>query len=607
MTTERAASPTAGRLSGYTPIEDYAAIGDGRTVALVARDGSIDWLPFPALDSPSVFGAILDSNAGGRFAFRPEIPFTTERRYLPDTNVLETTFVTDEGTVRLTDAMTLPLGPLGPFMELQRRIEGDSGSVAMRWSVEPRFGYASRRARAGLHGAVHVFESQADAIAVISEHAGSPESEGERMEAGFQLHAGAEAVVALCFAHQEPLVLPTRAELDERFEKTCGVWRQWAQGRTYSGRWEGAVHRSALALKLLVHAPSGALAAAATTSLPEVFGGERNWDYRFCWIRDSAFTLNAFLRLGCPAEARAYFWWLMHASQLTHPKLQVLYRLEGGDRAPERELPLDGYRGSRPVRVGNAAAGQRQLDIYGELMQTAWLYAEAANRIDRDIARRLARIADFVCEIWQEPDSGIWEVRSEPVHFTQSKMMCWVALDRARRLASGGFIPGEHAVHWLEASEAIGEFIETSCWSSGKRSYVRYAGAEELDASVLLGVLHGYESDPESRSRDTVSAIRRELSQGPYLLRYTGDDGLSGSEGAFITCSFWLVEALARQGKLEDAVQLMDELVALANDVGLYSEEIDPSTGEFAGNFPQGLCHLALISAAIAIQQAGTR
>jgi GH15 family glucan-1,4-alpha-glucosidase len=606
MASKLADSLGRGRVRGYAPIQDYAAIGDGRTVALVAGDGSIDWLPFPALDSPSVFGAILDSNAGGRFAFNPEVPFTAKRRYRPDTNVLETTFVTDEGTVRLTDAITLPLGPLGPFMELQRRIEGEWGSVPMRWSVEPRFGYASRRARSGRRGEVPVFESQADAMAVMSDYAGSPEFAGERVEARFEVHSRTKAVVALCFAHQEPLVLPTRAELDQRFEKTCTVWREWAQGRSYSGPWEDAVLRSALALKLLVHAPSGALAAAATTSLPEVFGGERNWDYRFCWIRDSAFTLDAFLRLGCPAEARAYFWWLMHASQLTHPKLQVLYGLEGGDRAPEHELPLDGHRGSRPVRIGNAAAGQVQLDIYGELMQTAWLYAQAGNRIDRDISRRLARIADFVCEIWQEPDSGIWEVRSEPVHFTQSKMMCWIALDRAQRLADNGFIPGEHAARWLETSEAIRRFIEAECWSSAKRSYVRYAGTDELDASLLLGVLHGYESSPESRLRQTVTAIRRELAHGPYLLRYSGDDGLSGSEGAFLTCSFWLAEALARQGQLDEAVELMDQLVDKANDVGLYSEEIDPSTGEFAGNFPQGLCHLALISAAIAIAQGGT-
>jgi GH15 family glucan-1,4-alpha-glucosidase len=608
MSSPTSVSPAAGRrVRGYAPIRDYAAIGDGRTVALVARDGSIDWLPFPALDSPTVFAAILDSPGGGRFAFEPDVPSTAERRYLPETNVLETTFVTDQGTVSVTDAITLPLGPLGPFMELQRRIACHSGSVPMRWSVEPRFGYGSRRARSGRRGGVPVLESRGEALAVLAYDAGTAESGPDGIGASFQVEAGSHGVVALSFAHQEPLVLPARPELDARFEKTCALWREWAQGRSYSGRWGGAVLRSALALKLLVHSPSGALAAAATASLPEEIGGERNWDYRYCWIRDSAFTLSAFLRLGCPAEARAYFWWLMHASQLTHPRLRVLYGLEGGDRAPERELPLEGYRGSRPVRIGNAAAEQLQLDIYGELMETAWLYADAGNRIDRDIARRLADIADLVCEIWDQPDSGIWEVRSEPVHFTQSKMMCWVALDRARRLAGRGVIRSEHAPRWREASEAIQEFIETECWSPAKRSYVRYAGAEELDASLLLGVLHGYEGSGEERLGQTVDAVRRELGHAPYVLRYSGEDGLSGGEGAFVTCSFWLAEALARQGQLDHAAELMDQLVALANDVGLYSEEIDPASAEFAGNFPQGLCHLALISAAKAIEQAEAR
>jgi GH15 family glucan-1,4-alpha-glucosidase len=607
MTSQTAVSAASQRARGYAPIRDYAAIGDGRTVALVARDGSIDWLPFPALDSPSVFAAILDSGGGGRFVFEPEVPHAIERRYLPETNVLETTFVAEQGTVSVTDAITLPRGPLGPFMELQRRIDGHSGSVPMRWSVEPRFGYGSRPPRPGRRGDVPVLESRGDALAVLAYDAGTPETGPEGIGARFQVQAGTRGVVALSFAHQEPLVLPTRPELDARFERTCAIWREWAQGRSYSGRWGDAVLRSALALKLLVHAPSGALAAAATASLPEVIGGERNWDYRYCWIRDSAFTLNAFLRLGCPAEAQAYFWWLMHASQLTHPRLSVLYGLGGGDRAAERELPLEGYRGSRPVRVGNAAVEQLQLDIYGELMETAWLYADAGNRIDRDIASRLADLADFVCEVWDKPDSGIWEVRSKPVHFTQSKMMCWVALDRARRLAGRGIIPAERARRWREASEAIQEFIETECWSPAKRSYVRYAGAEELDASLLLGVLHGYEGGGEERLGQTVAAVRRELAQGPYVLRYSGEDGLAGAEGAFITCSFWLVEALVQQGQRDEAAGLMDQLVGLANDVGLYSEEIDPVSADFAGNFPQGLCHLALISAAKAIEEADAR
>ena len=249
------------------------------------------------------------------------------------------------------------------------------------------------------------------------------------------------ALVVLSAAHREPLVFPSRAEVESRLAETISFWRQWAAGRTYDGPWREAVIRSALALKLLIHSPSGAIAAAATASLPEQIGGERNWDYRFCWVRDSAFTLHALMQLGCPNEGESFFWWLLHASQLTHPRLRVLYRLNGGERAPESTIPLAGYRDSRPVRIGNGAAGQEQLDIYGDLMQTAWFYSVAGGRLDSDTGRRLAQVADLVCEIWRRPDCGIWEVRSEPLHFTHSKMMCWVALDRALRLAERGQIP----------------------------------------------------------------------------------------------------------------------------------------------------------------------
>ena len=304
-------------------------------------------------------------------------------------------------------------------------------------------------------------------------------------------------------------------------------------------------------------------------------------------------------------EAEAFFWWLLHASQLTHPRLQVLYRLDGGERAPERTLELDGYRGSRPVRVGNDAAGQTQLGIYGDLLQTALIYTEDGGRLDRETGRRLADIADLVCRIWREPDSGIWEVRSRPVQFTHSKMMCWVALDRALRLCDGGHVPSGHAATWRRERLAIREFIETRCWSQRLGSYTRHAGGEELDASLLLGVLLGYESPDPGRLPSTVDARAPRLGRGPLLSRYSGEDGLRGAEGAFLCCSFWLADALARIGRLEEAGELMEQLLALANDVGLYAEELDPQTGELLGNIPQGLVHLALINAAVSIAKAG--
>lgn len=590
------------RTSGYLPLRDYAVIG--RTVALVASDGSIDWLCLPDLDSPSVFGAVLDAEKGGSFALAPEARFTTQRRYLPDTNVLETTFVTAEGAVRVTDAMLLPTCGLAPVRELARQVKGLSGSVAMRWRVEPRFQYGGRRARIEFRSGTPVAAAGADALAVFAWASGDPVLDATSISGSYVATPGQVALVGLSVAHQEPLVFPSRTEVESRLTATIAFWRDWAAARAYEGPWREAIIRSALALKLLIHSPSGAIAAAATASLPEQIGGERNWDYRFCWVRDSAFTLGALMHLGCPHEGDAFFWWLLHASQLTHPRLHVLYRLNGGERAPESTLGLSGYRDSRPVRAGNAAAAQEQLDIYGELMQTAWIYAEAAGRLDADTGRRLAQIADLVCELWGRPDSGIWEVRSEPLHFTHSKMMCWVALDRALALAERGQLPRAHVASWRAEADAIAAFIEQRCWSAQIGSYVRSADSRELDASVLLGALMGYRGSHDPHMTATISALRHELGHGPLLNRYSGEDGLEGGEGAFLCCSFWLVDALARAGCLEDASDLMDQLVALANDVGLYAEEVDQQTGEFLGNVPQALVHLALINAAVSMRNA---
>jgi GH15 family glucan-1,4-alpha-glucosidase len=570
----------------------------------VAADGSIDWLCLPDLDSGSVFGAMLDADRGGAFRLAPTEPFAAQRRYLNDSNLLETTYRTSRGAVRVTDAMPLPVSGLAPTRELVRAIEGLSGEVAMRWSAEPRFGYGQSRTQIGRRAGVPIAEAGPDAMAVLSFEAGEPQGSAEAIESHFTARSGDQALLALSMAHGDPLVFSPRSAIERRTAGTLDYWRSWSKERSYEGPWRDAVVRSSLALKLLIHAPSGAIAAAATTSLPEEVGGVRNWDYRYCWIRDSSATLDALLSLGCPSEGEAFFWWLLHASQLTHPQVNVVYRLDGRAGLPESELNLSGYQGSRPVRIGNAAAPQRQLDVYGHLLQTAWLFVESGGLLSADTSSRLASTADLVCSIWSEEDSGIWEVRGLTRHFTQSKMMCWVALDRACRLAADGHIPAKNAPRWLEEASAIRRFVSDQCWSSERDSYLRFPGASETDASILLPTLIGYGTDDERhRLMATVRNIRAELGNGAHLYRYRGEDGLAGQEGAFLACSFWLVDALGRLGEIEEASELMEELLAQSNDVGLYAEEVDPASGAFLGNFPQGLVHLALINAAVTLQQ----
>jgi GH15 family glucan-1,4-alpha-glucosidase len=592
------------RKDGYLPIRDYAVIGDGRTAALVGIDGSIDWLCLPDVDSPSVFGAVLDSDRGGRFALAPTVPFRAARRYLPDTNVLETTYCTDEGSVRVTDALSLPRTGLAPGRELLRRIDGLDGRVPIGWRMEPRFGYGARPAKIGWRNGIPVATAGADALALRSWEAGAPAAGAGTISGRFDTQAGASGLLALSISHGEPLVLPTRTEAEARLGETVAYWQRWVAHRSYEGPWRDAVIRSALALKLLVYAPSGAIAAAATASLPEALGGERNWDYRYSWVRDAAFTVDALLALGCPAEADAYFSWLLHATQLTHPRLRVLYRLDGRPKAAERELALAGYRKSAPVRIGNAAAPQTQLDLYGELLWTAHRYVERGNDLSSETAARVSGIADEVCKLWETPDAGIWEVRSEPAHFTQSKVMCWAALHYAGDLAERGLIPARGLSRWRTAEEEVKGFIEEHCWSEEADSYVRHAGSTELDASLVFMALVGYEPDVDARLDRTLDSVKRALGEGSLMYRYRGEDGLSGQEGVFVACSFWFVEALVRRGRLDEAAELMGDLVALANDVGLYSEEIEPGSGEFLGNFPQALVHLALINAAVAWTEA---
>jgi GH15 family glucan-1,4-alpha-glucosidase len=595
------------RIDGYAEIRDYAVIGDGRTAALVARDGAIDWLCLPNFDSPSVFAADLDAERGGSLVLQPSIPFNASRQYLAGTNVLETIFETDRGRVRVVDAMTLPDDRLGPMREIARSLEGLSGTVPMHWRFGPRFAYGAGEPRCEWRADIPVATYGSEALALRTWDAGRAAWRGSEASAEFELREGGRALLALASAFAEPLVLPGRTSVERRIERTIEFWRRWTadREREYVGPWNGAVIRSALALKLLIFAPSGATTAAATTSLPEEIGGVRNWDYRFCWIRDSNFLIDALLRLGCRSEAQALFWWFMQATALTEPKLQVLYRLDGGPNAPERELTaLRGYRGSRPIRIGNGAIDQLQLDIYGDLLETAWLYASGPYSIDRDTGIVLARVADLVCDLWRSPDCGIWEVRSRPQHFTHSKVMCWVALDRAIRLAEEGDLPSAHAERWRREAAAIRDFVERDCWSERRGSYTRAAGTEEVDANLLMLSTMHYGDPAGPRMQGTIDAVARELRHGPFVYRYLSDDGLPGSEGCFLNCSFWLVAALARAGRVREANDLMQDLVGRANDVGLFSEEIDPVNGTFLGNFPQALVHLSLIDAALAIHDA---
>jgi GH15 family glucan-1,4-alpha-glucosidase len=596
------------RVDGYAPIRDYALVGDGRTGALIARDGSVDWLCLPNVDSPTVFARILDADRGGSFRLEPTSGFESERRYQPNSNVLETTFTTGQGRVRVTDAMTLTdIERISPMRELVRKVEALSGTVPLRWSLEPRFGYGRAETRIERRAGRWFAHAGSDALVLGLCDAGEGEVRDGAVAGRLELEEGSSAILSLAAASREPAVIPGREDSERRLARTERFWPQWAGRVEYEGAWRDAVVRSALVLKLLTFAPSGAIVAAPTTSLPEWIGGERNWDYRFTWLRDASWTLDAMLRLGFHEEAHAFFWWLMHASRLTQPRLQILYRIDGSTETSERELPeLSGYRGSAPVRIGNGARAQVQLDLYGGVLEAIWLYATEVGHLDGDTGKEVARMADYVVRHWRDRDNGIWEVRDERTHYTQSKALCWVALDRACRLAEEGMIPNR-SKRWRDEADELQQFVDGEGWDEERGSYVRATDLRELDASLLTLALLGYHHPRSERIQGTVSAIERELREGPYVYRYRGEDGLAGDEGAFLTCSFWLVDAYARAGRLDDANALMEELVGLANDVGLYSEEIDPRSGEFLGNFPQGLTHLALVNAAVSIADVEVR
>ncbi|POX67656.1 glycoside hydrolase family 15 protein [Microbacterium sp. Ru50] len=581
-------------------IESYAPIGDGRTVALIGLDGSIDWLPLPELTSTPVFARLLDSETGGCLELAPTEEFETTRRYIPDTNVLETTFTTARGTVKVTDAMVSGVAGRMPWAELARRIDGIDGTVPMAWRIHP--GTSLRTASPWIERTQHgdVIRSGKTALVVVGfEHgpdAPDPDgTSGPRLTGSFTTSAGSRHLIALAATHDEPLHLPDPRNVDIGIDRTIDNWRHWSEVFSYEGPWQERIQRSALALKLLIFSPTGAIAAAATTSLPENPEGGKNWDYRYAWVRDLAYTAHALVRFGLREETHAALSWMLRTIREHGPELHVMYTLNG-DLVPDaQDYPVPGWRGNQPVVTGNPAREQLQLGVYGDLMAICRTYVDAGNVLDIGTARMLAGVADRTCDLWRNPDSGMWELPEER-HYTSSKMGCWKALDDAVALAESGAIPGS-AERWKAERERIRLWIEENCWSEVKSAYVFYAGSEELDASVLLHAPTGF--DRGERMSTTIDALTAELGAGPLLYRYSG---VSAEEKTFVACAFWRAEALACVGRHDEALDLVDQLVALANDVGIYAEMIDADDGTAWGNTPQALSHLAFIATVLTIR-----
>jgi GH15 family glucan-1,4-alpha-glucosidase len=590
-------------------IGDYALIGDCRSAALVSRDGSMDWLCWPRFDSPSYFGKLLDAQKGGCFAVRPVEPYTAERRYVRHTNVLETTFTTGTGSLRLTDFMPVATEEeksreLYPDHQILRIVECLSGRVDVEVLYDPRPDYGLATPRLADRGPLGFFFERGGDLTVVRSEIPLRAADTAGLSGIASLAAGDRRRLSLAFAHRLPGILPPLGELaEERLHRSVRWWESWSSTCAYDGPYYDDVVRSALTLKLMAHAPSGSVIAAPTTSLPEQVGGGRNWDYRYCWLRDASLTLRVLFALGYLAEGEAFLAWLVHATRLTHPELQILYDVYGETHLPERELPhLAGYQDSRPVRVGNDAAHQLQLDTYGEVVDAAHRFVRYGGRLDRHTAAVLVGLGNTVCRRWREPDEGIWEIRSGRRHHTFSKAMCWVALDRLLKLHSGGHVQAP-AARFVTARDAIRAEIEKRGYSPRLGSYVSTFDSEDLDASLLLLALYGYAAPEDHRIRATCTRIYEQLGDGPLLYRYRHtDDGLSGDEGAFGICSFWGVESRALMGDIQGATDAFEAICRHANDVGLFGEEIDPATGAALGNFPQAFTHVGLISAALTLR-----
>jgi GH15 family glucan-1,4-alpha-glucosidase len=597
----------------YKPIENYGVIGDLNTVALVGNDGSIDFMAFPHFNSPTIFAALLDSKKGGRFCISPSVKGARHKQlYLPNTNVLLTRFLFQEGVAELSDFM--PVQKQLRAHRLVRRIKTVKGSIHYRMVCEPRFDYGRAEHRAKkVQGGVSFVSEESNPISLILRtdapvrlHEGAAVSE-------FTLHAGETLSFVLEETQSSNSSLSKSSTfVSESFKETVNFWRDWIGKSTYSGRWRETVNRSALILKLLTSKPHGSIVAAPTFGLPEVIGGERNWDYRYTWIRDASFTLYALIRLGYSEEAAAFMGWIeARCEELgSDGSLQIMYGIDGSHELTEIELShLEGYRGSKPVRIGNGAYNQLQLDIYGELMDSVYLYDKYGEPISYDFWQNLTQLVEWVCTNWAQKDEGIWETRGGKREFLHSRLMCWVALDRGVRLAQKRSFPAP-LERWRSIRDEIYIDIMNNFWHSGRKAFVQYKGSNNLDASNLLMPLVRFIGPTDPRWLSTLKAIEHDLVDDSLVFRYRVDsddsDGLHGVEGTFSMCSFWYVECLSRSGDLEKARFMFEKALGYANHLGLYAEELGPQ-GEHLGNFPQAFTHVGLISAAFDLNRRLTK
>ena len=613
---ETSAEERTSRDVGYLPIGNYGIIGDLRTVALVGVNGSIDWFCYPRIDSPSVFGRLLDAEKGGYFQIVPVGDgMSWRQQYWPDSNVLVTRFFSDEGMVELIDLMPLGTDPTDAISDehcLIRHVQVLRGCVTLNLSCEPAldYGRASHSTEVSGQGATFTGEGTAEGQVYWLGSSIPLDGTARGVSATFSLNEGERAAFFFKGQDEPDGSVPEWLAPDDSqkaFERTVVWWRDWLSTSQYQGRWREQVNRSVLTLKLLTQEDTGAIAAAATMSLPEVVGGGRNWDYRYAWVRDAAFVLYAFIRLGFKAEASQFINWLASRCEVGGPTgpLKLMYRVEGNDPLPELELDhLDGYRGSQPVRMGNAAVDQLQLDIYGELLDAVYLSNKYDAPISYDLWTRLRSMVEWVVENWEQPDDGIWETRSGKQHFTISKVMCWVAIDRALRIGQKRSFPAPYQV-WTRTRDRIYEEVMEKAWNEERQAFTQYYGSDQLDASVLLMPLVFFVAPKEPRMLKTIDAIMQSPSHGGLtsaglVYRYissASSDGLEGEEGTFSMCSFWLVEALTRAGRIEEARLMFERMLGFANHLGLYSEQIGLH-GESLGNTPQAFTHFALISAA---------